>query len=155
MAWPLLSLGCMLTLQENKAQNQIESQEISFPLKLNFPNGILGFEEIKEYSLQPLPDLDPFFWMEGAGNSEQSFLIVPPSHVVDTYSVEITEDDEEYLGLNSPQDAFILNIVTFSPNQSMTVNLKGPIVVNRHSFTAKQIVPRNAAVLPTSFPLNN
>jgi flagellar assembly factor FliW len=80
---------------------------------------------------------------------------VPPSHVVDTYSVEIPEDDEEYLGLNSPQDAFILNIVTFSPNQSMTVNLKGPIVVNRHSFTAKQIVPRNAAVLPTSFPLNN
>ena len=145
----------MLTLQENKAQSQIQNQEISFPLKLNFPSGILGFEEIKEYTLQPLPDLDPFFWMEGDGKSDQSFLMVPPAHVVDTYSVEITQDDVETLGLNSTEDAFILNIVTFSPNQTMTVNLKGPIVLNRHNFTAKQIVPRNAAVLPTSFPLNN
>jgi len=145
----------MLTLQENKQQNQIESQEINFPLKLNFPSGILGFEEIKEYTLQPLPELDPFFWMESVGNSEQSFLMVPPSHVVETYSLEITGDDEEFLELNSPEDAIILNIVTFSPNQSMTVNLKGPIVVNRHTFNAKQIIPRNAAVLPISFPLNN
>ena len=151
----MLSVGCMLTLQENKAQTQIESQEISFPLKLKFPNGLLGFEEIKEYTLQPLPDLEPFFWMEGTGNSEQSFLMVPPAHVVDTYSVEITAEDEEHLGLTSPEDAFILNIVTFSPNKFMTVNLKGPIVVNRHSFTAKQLIPRNAAVLPISFPLNN
>ena len=143
----------MLTLQENKAQNQIESQEISFPLKLNFPSGILGFEEIKEYTLQPLPDLDPFFWMEGTGNSEQSFLMVPPAHVVDTYSVEITQDDEEYLGLNSPEDAFILNIVTFGSNQSMTVNLKGPIVVNRHNFTAKQIVPETLRFYPRRFLL--
>ena len=67
MACALLSLVCMLTLQENKAQTQIENQEISFPLKLNFPSGILGFEEIKEYTLQPLPDLDPFFPLDSSG----------------------------------------------------------------------------------------
>ena len=36
----------MLTLQENKAQRKIESQEVSFPLSLAFPSGILGFEEL-------------------------------------------------------------------------------------------------------------
>ena len=49
----------------------------------------------------------------------------------------------------------ILNIVTYGPNQTMTVNLKGPIIVNRHTMVAKQVVPKNAAALATTFPLNN
>ncbi len=81
----------MLTLQENKAQSGIESQEVSFPLSLAFPSGILGFEEIKEYALQPLPDLEPFFWMEGGNENKQAFLFVPPSHVLEIYSIEVSK----------------------------------------------------------------
>jgi flagellar assembly factor FliW len=69
----------MLTLQENKAQNRIECEEVSFPLNLAFPSGILGFEEVKDYVLQPLPDLNPFFWMEGVtGKQMPSSWCRPP-----------------------------------------------------------------------------
>ena len=145
----------MLTLQENKAQSGIEDQEVSFPLSLAFPSGILGFEEIKEYALQPLHDLEPFFWMEGGNENKQAFLLVPPSHVLETYSIEVSKEDVDFLSLQSTEDALIFNIVTYGPNQTMTVNLKGPILVNRHTMVAKQVVPTNAAVLPTTFPLNN
>ena len=127
----------MLTLQENKAQRKIESQEVSFPLSLAFPSGILGFEEIKEYALQPLPDLEPFFWMEGGNESKQAFLLVPPSHVLETYSIEVSQEDVDFLSLQNTEDALIFNIVTYGPNQTMTVNLKGPILVNRHTMTGK------------------
>ena len=89
----MLGLGCMLTLQENKAQNRIESEEVSFPLNLALPSGILGFEEVKEYVLQPLPDLDPFFWMEGVTGKKHAFLLVPPAHVLESYSIELNQED--------------------------------------------------------------
>ena len=145
----------MLTLQENKAQNKIECEEVSFPLNLAFPSGILGFEEEKDYTLQPLPDLGPFFWMEGVTGNKHAFLLVPPAHVLESYSIELNREDVESLNLKSSEDALIFNIVTYGPNQSMTVNLKGPILVNRHTMVAKQVVPMNAVELPTTFPLNN
>ncbi len=155
MACPMLSLLRMLTLQENKAEYRTGNQEIKFPVNLTFPSGILGFEGINQYSLQPLADLDPFFWMEGDAENNQAFLLVPPVHVLDTYSIEISQMDVDILQLNESDDALIFNIVTFGSSQSMTVNLKGPIVINRHSMQAKQVVPVNAMTLPTTYPLNN
>ena len=151
----MLGLLCMLTLQENKAQNSLECEEVSFPLNLAFPSGILGFEEEKEYVLQPLPDLDPFFWMEGVTGKKHAFLLVPPAHVIESYSIELNQEDVDFLNLQNSEDALIFNIVTYGPNQTMTVNLKGPILVNRHTMLAKQVVPLNAVELPTTFPLNN
>ena len=151
----MLGLGCMLTLQENKAQNRIDSEDVSFPLNLAFPSGILGFEEVKEYILQPMPDLDPFFWMEGVTAKKHAFLLLPPAHILESYSIEINQEDVNFLDLQSSEDALIFNVVTYGPNQTMTVNLKGPILINRHTMVAKQVVPINAVELPTTFPLNN
>ena len=145
----------MLTLQENKAQNSIDSEEVTFPLNIAFPSGILGFEEVKEYILHPLLDLDPFFWMEGVTGKKHAFLLVPPAHVLESFSIELNEEDVNFLDLQSSEDALIFNIVTYGPNQTMTVNLKGPILINRHTMVAKQVVPINAVELPTTFPLNN
>jgi flagellar assembly factor FliW len=93
--------------------------------------------------------------MEGDAENNQAFLLVPPVHVLDTYSIEISQMDVDILQLNESDDALIFNIVTFGSSQSMTVNLKGPIVINRHSMQAKQVVPVNAMTLPTTYPLNN
>lgn len=145
----------MLTLEENRAQNRIESEEVSFPLSLTFPSGILGFEEVKEYVLQPLPELDPFFWMEGLTGKKHAFLLVPPAHVLESYSIELNQEDVDFLDLQNSEDALIFTIVTYGPNQTMSVNLKGPILLNRHTMVAKQVVPINAVELPTTFPINN
>ena len=95
----MLALGRMLTLQENKAQKRIECEEVTFPLNLAFPSGILGFEEVKKYVLQPLPELDPFFWMEGVTGKKHAFLLVPPAHVIESYSIEINPVSYTHLTL--------------------------------------------------------
>ena len=47
----------------------------------------------------------------------------------------------------------LLGIVTIHDDQRATVNLKGPIVVNRHTHVAKQVIIANAAAYSISHPL--
>jgi flagellar assembly factor FliW len=58
----------------------------------------------------------------------------------------------EFLGLNRPEDAYILTIVTLRNGQA-TTNLKGPIVINRNTLIGKQVIPNNAAQFEVRHPL--
>ena len=40
-----------------------------------------------------------------------------------------------------------------TPNGGATVNLKGPIVVNRHTLRGKQVIPTNAPKFALQHPL--
>jgi flagellar assembly factor FliW len=46
-----------------------------------------------------------------------------------------------------------MNIVTLRNQGPSTVNLKGPIVVNRCTRIAKQVIPLNAGLYPLQHPL--
>jgi flagellar assembly factor FliW len=58
-----------------------------------------------------------------------------------------------FLGLEGPEDALIVNIVTVSGPKQATVNLKGPIVLNRRTLTAKQVIPVNSPDFSVAHPL--
>jgi len=49
----------------------------------------------------------------------------------------------------------VLNIATYHPDETVTVNLKGPIVYNQVTKAARQVVPRNAADLSLAHPVGN
>ena len=51
----------------------------------------------------------------------------------------------DFLGLEEATDAILLNIVTVRGPQRATINLKGPIVINRHTRMGKQVIIANAA----------
>ena len=65
----------------------------------------------------------------------------------------IPSADAEFIGLQAPEDALLLNIVTLHGDGRATVNLKGPIVLNRSTWIGKQSVPTNAADYSTQHPL--
>jgi flagellar assembly factor FliW len=73
--------------------------------------------------------------------------------VVPTYQPDIPDEDAGYLGLQGPEDACVLNIVTVSDATKATMNLKGPIVLNRRTLMAKQVIPANAAEYSVQHPL--
>lgn len=122
------------------------------------PAGMLGFETAKEYVLLASPEEAPFLWLQMVDGPRLSFLVIEPSYVLEDYQPEISDAEVEFLGLKSSDDAWVLNIVTLHRDGQATVNLKGPILINRHTLTAKQIVPLNAAryavqhLLPTAGP---
>ena len=145
----------MLTIQQNRVKEKIITLFTEPALDLRFPCGLLGFEQIKEYKLHAFPDLHPFLWLEGQSGNGLCFLAVPPSYVVEFYQIELTGEDVSFLGLTDPDDAVVVNIATFHPDGSITVNLKGPIVYNRHALIGRQVVPKNASTLSIKHPVSN
>lgn len=120
---------------------------------LTLPMGLLGFERVKHYNLLGSAEEAPFLWLRMAEDPSLAFLVISPSVVLETYQPNISDEDAAFLGLADPQDALIFNIVTVHPDGRATVNLKGPIVVNRRTLTGKQVVPLNAGSYSVQHPV--
>jgi len=111
---------------------------------VRLPMGLLGFEEIKDYLLIANPDEEPFRWLQVKENTALAFVVIEPFLVVPDYHPDIPEPDVQFLGLARPEDALLYSIVTLHGANNATVNLKGPVVFNRHTLIGKQVIIANA-----------
>jgi flagellar assembly factor FliW len=123
---------------------ELESVRVTNENIIHMPAGLLGFEQIKRFVLLTDPENAPFSWFQVLDDASLAFLVLPPFDAVPNYQPEISDEDAAYLGIKKPSDALIYNIVTLRNNQA-TVNLKGPIVINRFTLRGKQVVIQNAA----------
>ena len=121
---------------------------------VRMPTGMLGFEEIKDYVADQQPGGASVRVAAGAGQlprwrswSWTRFVALPD------YQPDIPQADVEFLKLKQADDALLLGVVTIHNDQRATVNLKGPIVVNRHTHVAKQVIIANAAAYSVTHPL--
>ena len=120
---------------------------------VQLPYGLLGFERVKNYKLLASPHEQPFMWLQMMDGTKQSFLVISPFMVMPEYQPDISADDVEFLGLTNPADALLLNIVTLRGKNQATINLKGPIVINRHTLVGRQVIPNNVAEYDLKHPL--
>jgi len=130
-----------------------EIHTISGENVIQMPDGLLGFEHVKKYVLLAQPQEAPFMWLRMIENVNKRFIVVSPFQIVPDYQPDISSEDVRFLGINTPDDALVVNIVTLRPNRPPTVNLKGPIVINRHTLIAKQVIPNNASKFDVNHPL--
>ena len=92
-------------------------------------------------------------WLQMAEGGDKAFLVLQPSRILTDYKPDISKDDVALLGLTDPADALVFNICTVRPKGAATVNLKGPIVINRQTMVGKQVIPNNAAQYSLEYPL--
>lgn len=117
------------------------------------PAGILGFEQFKDYMLLADPAELPFAWLRVVESAQLAFVVINPFVVMPDYAPDLPDTDVEFLGLKDPNDALLFNIVTLRGQDRATVNLKGPIVINRHTRTGKQVIIANAGNYSVEHPL--
>ena len=120
---------------------------------VRMPAGLLGFEHMKDYLLIAKPEEEPFRWLQVKNNPALAFVVIEPLYFLPEYQPDIPQADADFLGLNTPEDAAVYVIATVSGPQRATVNLKGPIVINRHTGLAKQVVIANATEYSVQHPL--
>jgi flagellar assembly factor FliW len=120
---------------------------------VHLPSGLLGFEQIKKYILISKPEEAPFHWLQALEDPSLTFLVVSPFEFLASYAPDIPAEDVSSIGLEDPSDALFFNIVTLRPKGRSTVNLKGPIVLNRYSLIGKQVVLSNASEYSVQHPL--
>ena len=109
---------------------------------LSFATGLPGFPAATRFVLEPLgAELEPFCRMRAVDQSDLCFTVLPPGVVFPDYQVVVDEESAERLELHGADDAVILTIVTLAvPPEPPKVNLLGPLVINRHTWAAAQVV---------------
>jgi flagellar assembly factor FliW len=120
---------------------------------VRLPLGLLGFEQIKDYALLADPAEKPFAWLRVAHDRSLAFVVIDPFVVNPDYKPEIPPADVEFLGITEATDALMLGIVTIHGQDRATMNLKGPVVINRRTHTGKQVIIANAADYSVQHPL--
>jgi flagellar assembly factor FliW len=107
--------------------------------KLTFASGLFGFEELRDFVLLDA-EQQPFYWLQSVESPETAFILVNPFLFRPDYELDISDDELLTIGLDSPEKALIFAIVTIPASGPITVNLQGPLVVNRDNHHAKQAV---------------
>ncbi|PTY08836.1 flagellar assembly protein FliW [Opitutaceae bacterium EW11] len=125
------------------------------PGTIRLPEGLVGFPEHQSFDLTLVPDQAPFMWMHLHGPDPLHFVVLEPNGIIPDYELELFDEDAEFLGIKDAADAAVLNIVTIRRNQpaAATVNLAGPIIINRRTGNAKQCVLANYARYSAHHPL--
>ncbi|MEY2878077.1 MAG: Flagellar assembly factor FliW [Verrucomicrobiota bacterium] len=120
------------------------------------PHGLIGFAAYKRAELLYLPGHLPFLWMKlHSATDHLHFVVIEPGGLVPGYEPEIFDADAEGLELRAPTEAMILNIVTLRRENPVeaTANLIGPIIVNRRTRVARQLVISNYSRFSAHHPL--
>ncbi len=120
------------------------------------PQGLIGFQGYTRAELLYQPEQLPFLWLKLQGPTDSIyFIVVEPAGVVPGYDPELFDQDAAGLELSGSADALVLNIVSLKNMNPMeaTVNLVGPIIVNRRTKIARQLVVANYSRYSAHFQL--
>ncbi|MGQ0826040.1 MAG: flagellar assembly protein FliW [Actinomycetota bacterium] len=111
-------------------------------VEITFPAGLPGFPDAHRFEVTPWgPEDTPFLLMGSVEDSEVGFVVVPPWVFYPEYEFEIDDATAERLGLSEQEDAVVFCVVTVKDRpEEATLNLLGPIVVNRFTLEAAQVV---------------
>ena len=107
---------------------------------LTFPNGLFGFESCHKYALIDA-EYKPFLWLQSLDEQSLAFLLIDPFLIEKNYELDVDDKKLFEIEIESPTDVIVFAIITV-PNDSspVTVNLQGPIVINRKNNQALQVI---------------
>lgn len=106
-----------------------------------FPEGILGFADLKKFVLLDDPNDDIFAWLQSCDEPAIAFPVLEPELFAEAYNVTLAKTDFEALKMNSMDRARSFCIITIPEDPTaMTANLKAPIVINVPARMARQCV---------------
>lgn len=102
---------------------------------IHFPNGLLGFEDLKNFHLVSSDTEKDLHWLQPEGNSQIEFAVTLPSVFQVNYEVSLTDDEEKTLDIQSDDEVIVLvtlskNLEENSDSSQLNANFMGPIIIN-------------------------
>jgi len=109
---------------------------------ISIPFGLIGLPELTRFELESVSDSWPFQRLRVLDGDSVEIIVVEPQSVLESYPLEISDEDAQTLGLEDGGDALVLSVVAIHSldPQFVTMNLVGPIVVNRKTLLGKQVI---------------
>lgn len=120
-----------------EAPDSQEPREIA----LTFVRPLIGLERSARYVIRSLGwTSDPYVALVSLDEPGLAFMIVPPAALFSDYIIEIPDDDVALLGLEADDDAVVFVIVRRHGVPTPVVNLVAPVIINRRTLAAAQVV---------------
>lgn len=123
---------------------------------IHFVNGLVGFPELQDFALIFDGDNnngEGVQWLQSMQDGDFAIPVINPLHILEDYNPIVEDELLVPLGEFTPDDMLVLVTITVpSDVTKMTVNLKGPIVINALNCKACQVVAEDDG-LEVKFPV--
>ena len=126
---------------------------------ISFPNGIIGFPDLKKFTLMHDEGDDKdgatntIKWLQSIEEPGFAMPVMNPLMVCETYNPQVSEELLSDLGNLSDENIVVLVTVTVPTDLTkMTVNLQGPIIINSDEKKGAQIIVEGNDY-PVRFPI--
>ena len=117
------------------------------------PEGMVGLPDTTEFELVATEESLPIMWLRSTGAERLSFPVVEPGQFVPDYKLELNDADAAFLDDSSaPLVLTVLTVRSLAP-QKATINLVGPIVINRQTLQGKQVLLANSERYSVAHPI--
>ncbi len=98
-----------------------------------FPNGLIGFENLKEFVLVTSTRLEPLRWLIAVEEPTIGFPVLLPWHVVPEYELPAEYSDPHTF-------VPLVVVTTFTGSSHIVVNLKAPILLDVRRRQGQQLI---------------
>lgn len=98
----------------------------------NFPNGLIGFEDLHEFILISIDDTAPFKWLISIDQPEIGFILLSPLLIDESYKTSKKTD-------NSNEIVFVIIKLEKSKGE-MSANMKAPVIIDAELNIGEQII---------------
>jgi flagellar assembly factor FliW len=108
---------------------------------IEFPKGILGFEQFQKYIILQHEESEPFRWMQSIEDPNLAFVITNPAYFFPNYKIEMHLRELNEIEVSEESNVETYVIVTIPKDISqMSANLQGPLLINTDVGLGKQVV---------------
>lgn len=107
---------------------------------IRFEEGLYGFGDMRDFIIirYPFEDL-PFHYLQSIEDRRLSFVITSPFLFVDNYEFDIEDEVLKSMEIKKVEDIDIYSIAVIPKDlKETTINLRGPLIVNRVNNLARQ-----------------
>lgn len=116
---------------------EVEEQDI-----IKFADGLPAFEDEHEFVVLPYEEGTPYMFLQSMNTPELAFLMTDPFVFFPDYTFELDDANMDKLGVEDMEDILVCTLISIPAGgiANMTTNLLAPVVINRHTKEARQVV---------------
>jgi len=113
--------------------------ELSDPLE--FPAGLPGFEEHKQFIFESRAEMRPFLWLRSVDDPEMALPIISCLLLKKQVLLHISKEELSLIGSPAEADIAPYYILRVDPKEgTITANTKAPVIINTKSMQGRQVI---------------
>ena len=122
---------------------------------IHFPSGIIGFPELADFALihDEEKGAGAIHWLQSIQEPAFAMPVMDPLIVCPDYNPEVDDELLKPIGELVPDEILVMVTVTIPSDLTrMTVNLRGPVIINALEKKACQVIVEGDAY-PVKYPI--